>query len=174
MQENELTYLAAAIPELAKCERHHLCDVYFPSSVEHPTLRIRDKDGEHMITKKVLVDPNDASIQREQNIPLNVNEFKALACGDGRELEKTRYLYPYKGRIAEVDIFGGSLTGLVLVEFEFETPEEKEKFAQTMPPFCLADVTQEDFIAGGMLAGKSYTDLTDKLEQFGYQPLHLR
>ena len=38
-----------------------------------------------------------------------------------------------------------------------------------MPDFCLAEVTQEEFIAGGMLCGKSFEDIKDKLEKFGYR-----
>jgi len=37
----------------------------------------------------------------------------------------------------------------VLVEFEFDTREEKAAFK--MPWFCLADVTKEDFVAGAAL-----------------------
>ena len=55
------------------------------------------------------------------------------------------------------------------VDFEFETEEEKEKFE--MPEFCLADVTQENFIAGGMLAGKKYKDIEKELERFEYKKL---
>ena len=45
-----------------------------------------------------------------------------------------------------------------------KTEEEKNKFG--MPDFCLADVTQEDFIAGGYLAGKGYVDIEKELERF--------
>ena len=58
------------------------------------------------------------------------------------------------------------LDGLVVVDFEFGT--EEEKLAFEMPDFCLVEVTQEEFIAGGMLAGKSYEDIKEKLEEFGY------
>jgi len=37
-----------------------------------------------------------------------------------------------------------------------------------IPDFCLAEVTHEDFLAGGMLCGKSYSDIEDKLKKFGY------
>lgn len=38
-----------------------------------------------------------------------------------------------------------------------------------MPDFCLCEVTQEEFIAGGMLCGKRYTDIEADLERFGYK-----
>lgn len=40
-----------------------------------------------------------------------------------------------------------------------------------MPDFCLVDVTQEEFAAGGMLSGKKYQDIQNKLDQFGYKKL---
>ena len=40
-----------------------------------------------------------------------------------------------------------------------------------MPDFCLADVTQEVFIAGGMLCGKCYKDIEDDLARIGYKKL---
>jgi hypothetical protein len=40
-----------------------------------------------------------------------------------------------------------------------------------MPGFCLADVAQELFIAGGMLCGKTYTEIEGDLERFSYKRL---
>ena len=63
----------------------------------------------------------------------------------------------------------GDLAGLVVIDFEFTTEAEKASFS--MPDFCLADITQEKFIAGGVLAGKSYTDIESDLQRFSYQKL---
>jgi len=38
-----------------------------------------------------------------------------------------------------------------------------------MPDFCLADVTQEEFLAGGFLAGKKYLDIQSFLDKHGYK-----
>ncbi len=40
-----------------------------------------------------------------------------------------------------------------------------------MPDFCLVEVTQEDFVAGGMLCGKSYEDIKADLDRYGYTKL---
>jgi CYTH domain-containing protein len=168
--ELELSYLAASIPTgLENCEHKDLADVYFPANTPHAKLRIRQKGDHYELTKKTQADPNDAGAQHEENVELTADEFAALAKGDGRKLTKTRYNLPYEGRIGEVDVFSGPLKGLVIVEFEFDTPEEKNAFVK--PDFCLVDVTQEDFIAGGVLAGKSYDDLAPELARFGYKTL---
>ena len=167
--ELELSYLAATVPNLEDCESQDLRDIYFPAGAEHAKLRIRQKGDKYGLTKKTQIDPNDAGAQKEENISLTEEEFNALAQGDGRELSKTRYFMPYNGLTAEVDVFKGALRGLVVIEFEFNSMEEKSAFVR--PDFCLADVTQEDFIAGGVLAGKTYEDIRPELKRFDYEPL---
>jgi CYTH domain-containing protein len=165
--EVELSYLAALIPpDLENCEHKDLFDMYFPANIEHPKLRIRQKGDSYELTKKTQTNSNDAGVQHEENIELTADEFAALAKSDGRKLVKKRYRMPYKGLVAEIDIFTGPLKGLVVIEFEFKTLEEKSDFVK--PDFCLADVTQENFIAGGFLAGKSYSDISFYLARFGY------
>ena len=48
---------------------------------------------------------------------------------------------------------------------------DKDSFG--MPEFCLVDVTQEDFIAGGMICGKRYDDILEDLDGFGYIRLEM-
>ncbi len=105
----------------------------------------------------------------EENVALTREEYDALAQGDGRELAKTRYYLPYRGFTAEVDIFEGALKGLVIIEFEFQTRADMDQFV--MPDFCLADVTNDDTIAGGILAGKTYADIEARVAKYGYKPL---
>lgn len=168
--ELELSYLAAVIPEgLEGCEKAEIEDIYFPASEPHAKARIRKKGDKHEFTKKVQIDENDAGQQEEFNTTLTAGEYDALAKGDGRKVSKTRYFLPYGKHIAEVDIFHGSLAGLVIIEFEFNSLEEREAFE--MPAFCLVDVTQEDFIAGGVLAGRSYKDIESDLNRFNYRTL---
>ncbi len=58
-----------------------------------------------------------------------------------------------------------------MVDFEFKNLKEKDAF--TMPDFCLAEVTQEEFTAGGMLCGKDFADIEENLEKFNYKKLFL-
>ncbi|MFP4111616.1 MAG: hypothetical protein ACLFUO_01315 [Candidatus Woesearchaeota archaeon] len=66
-------------------------------------------------------------------------------------------------------MFLDDLKGLVWVDFEFETEEEKDNFK--MPDFCLADVSQEEFIAGGMICGNKYENIESNLKKWGYKKL---
>ncbi len=169
--ELELTYLASKIPfDPETTPSTSMLDIYVPEDpLVHSRLRLRRNGDQHQITKKLPVEGEDASVHTEHSITLEKDEFEALAVASQKRIEKDRYVVPLAGRTAEVDVFKGVLAGLVLIDFEFDTPEEKDAF--NPPESCLADVTTEDFIAGGNLAGKSYSDIEPDLERFGYKPL---
>lgn len=147
-----------------------MIDIYVPSSSAHPNLRIRKNGDKYEITRKIPVSEGDASKQTEDTILLSKEEFEELSLAEGKRVIKNRFLYPYKEKTIEVDVFQGPLSGLVLMDMEFETEKEKEGFI--MPEFCLAEVTQEKFVAGGMLCGKSYQDIENELEKFNYKPVY--
>jgi CYTH domain-containing protein len=94
-----------------------------------------------------------------------------LIGAEGKRVRKIRYYYPFEGRTAEIDVFQDELKGLILVDVEFENVNDKDSFG--MPEFCLVDVTQEDFIAGGMICGKRYDDILEDLDGFGYIRLEM-
>ena len=172
MIELELTYLAKSLPQgLKACRSKEIIDIYIPASSEHPKLRLRKNGDRYEMTKKEPVDDADASHQEEQTIILTETEFEGLSKLEGRKTHKIRYYYDHGGKIAEFDVFQGALKGLVVIDFEFTQPEEKEAFQ--MPAFCLVDVTQEQFIAGGMICGKTYKDVESHLERLNYKKLFL-
>ena len=82
---------------------------------------------------------------------------------------KDRYNVVIEGFPAEVDVFQEELEGLVLIDFEFDTVEDQKKFV--VPAICLADVTQEEFLAGGILSGKKYADIAQQLERLHYRAI---
>jgi CYTH domain-containing protein len=170
--ELEFTYLAREIPEgLASCPSKLIVDVYYPAGRDHATLRVRQRGDHYEITKKFLASGTDSSHLLEHTIELDEEEYKGLTQNPGKRVAKRRYLYEYQGRTAEIDVFEGELAGLVEVDVEFDNRDEQLAFG--MPDFCLADVTQEVFAAGGSLAGKSYTDIAPHLEKYDYKPLKL-
>ncbi|MBU2561768.1 MAG: hypothetical protein KKD17_05720 [Nanoarchaeota archaeon] len=169
MIELEKTYLAKTLPKgLKECRSKEIIDIYIPRLHPHPKLRIRKNGDRYEMTKKEPVE-DDASEQEEQTITLTEEEFNALSKLDGKKTHKMRYHYPFNGRMAEIDVFQGALKGLVVVDFEFDTAEDKDAFA--LPDFCLAEVTHEEFIAGGMVCGKSYEDIEKDLKRYRYTKL---
>jgi CYTH domain-containing protein len=122
------------------------------------------------MTKKFPVNENDISEQEEHTIILSEEEFKNLFKAGGKKIRKIRYYYDVpEGPSAEIDIFKDKLEGLAVVDFEFKTREEKRNF---MPPdFCLAEITPDVAIAGGILAGGEYSKIEDHLKRYNYKKI---
>jgi len=168
--ELEKTFLAKEVPKgLFDCKFKEIIDIYIPESHPHPNLRIRKKGDKFEMTKKSPVKEGDSSEQTEHTITLTDEEFKTLQKVKGKSVRKYRYYYNHKGIQAEFDVFKDGLEGLMLVDFEFAEMADKNNFE--MPDFCLADVTQEDAFAGGMLCGKKYSDILPILKKYKYKKL---
>ena len=171
--EREKTFLLKVLPtDLSACRFEIISDAYIPVNASHPILRLRHRGDRYELTKKVLMDGSDASRQTEHTIRLTVEEGKAFDKLEAKRSVKRRYYCVVDGYSAELDLYQDELSGLALIDFEFDGDEDMAKLA--MPPICLADVTQEEALAGGMLAGKSYADLKDVLEKYDYKPLFLK
>jgi len=170
--ELERTFLLKYKPEgLEKCPRCELTDIYFPIDEFHPVLRLRSRDGKKFeMTKKFPISGVDSSEQEEHTIILSKKEFNALAQAPGKKVVKTRYYYTTPdGQKAEVDIFKDRLKGLAMVDFEFDDRTKKDTFK--MPDFCLADVVQDKWLAGGILSGKKYSDLEKAFKKYNYKKI---
>lgn len=170
-EEFELTYLAKSLPSNFSSETvsKEILDIYLPASAEHATLRVRKRGDVYEITKKEPVSGTDSSHQNENTIPLTKEEFDDLKTLQGKRVRKIRYYYEEEGTTFEIDVFQDALKGLVLVDVEFTSNEEKAKFVP--PEWILADVTQEKFVAGGVLCGKSYKDIESHLIQYDYKQI---
>ena len=163
MEEFELTYLPKKeiLSKLEGVSFKEMLDIYLPSTSKHPTLRIRKSGNKYEMTKKEPIKEGDSSHQLETTIPLTQEEFNELSLIEGKRVSKNRYLYTESEHTYEIDVFQGDLKGLILVDIEFKSNKEKSQF--TPPSWVLKDVTQEEFVAGGMLCGKSYKDIEDRL-----------
>lgn len=174
--ELERRYLAKSLPEdLAHYPHLELLDIYIPQQVAFPKLRLRQQGNRFEITKKELSDPasRDSSQIIEYNIPLEEEEFRALTAHiEGRRIHKLRYQYEVASAYhCTFDVFLDNLAGLILIDFEFSSLQEMAAF--TIPDFCLEEVTQEQFLAGGDLSGKYYVEIASRLATYGYRPLTL-
>ncbi|HLF54814.1 MAG TPA: hypothetical protein VI612_03780 [Candidatus Nanoarchaeia archaeon] len=167
MLEFERLFLAKRLPEgLEKCRFKEVLDIYLPHDSHHPVLRIRKNGDKYEMTKKEVV---SIGVFSEQTIVLSPDEFDSLSKIQGKLLHKTRYFYPHENRTLEIGVFQGALKGLVLIDVEFASEENMKNFI--MPDFFLAEVKNKEFLAGGMLCGKSYADIEPFLSQMGYRKI---
>ena len=183
MLELELTFLLQSFPPAFVEEvqtgnyqniksKKEIFDCYFPSSLDHPRIRLRKNGETFELTKKVALSTTDASIQEEQTLVLTAEEYQFFAQLEGKKIHKTRYRYEYlPGKFAEIDVFHWALSWLVLVDFEFQDLAQKDNFSK--PERCWWDITQDATIAWGILAGKSYQDILPLIQMYDYTPLFL-
>jgi CYTH domain-containing protein len=67
--------------------------------------------------------------REEAEVELRADQFEALwVTTEGRRLEKVRRLVEVEGGTAEVDVYSGSLAGLVVAEVEFDDERAAERF----------------------------------------------
>ncbi len=91
-------------------------------------VRVREKGHRYFQTIK----GDGELIRTEVEFPLERDQFDALwPRTEGRRIEKTRYAVPHNGANIEIDVYHGSLQGLVVAEVEFSSLQEAEQF---VPP----------------------------------------
>lgn len=162
--EIERTFLAKYLPaDIKNWPSHEIIDYYIPQGATHAKLRIRKSDEKYIITKKEPLDENNVSVQMEHNVELSEAEFSAFKNIPSDKSHKIRYYYDN----AEISIFLDDLAGLVLIDFEFKDVEESLEFVA--PDFCLAEVTDDEEVAGGILCHHSMKTLRPFLDKYNYQ-----
>jgi CYTH domain-containing protein len=166
MEELERTFLIKYLPPIKNFPFEQYFDIYIPNGKPHPTLRIRKRGKTYEITKKELIDKSDRSRHLETTISLTPDEYNFLSTLKGKKIVKKRYYYKESGIDYEIDVFEEKLKGLILVDIEFKNKKSLTKFIP--PPWILTEVTDEEILTGGMLCGKSYSNIIKILKKYNY------
>jgi len=167
--ERERRYLLRDLPEGLTRADHHLqiTDNYITGS----RLRIRKVRDPRTnkwtvkFTQKFAVEPADLSRTFITNIYLNAVEAETLSMFNANEIRKNRYYFDYEGNRFSVDMFLGDLFGLVLAEVSFDSDEELNNYP--MPPFSLADVTNNETFSGGKLSQLTFAEVRVEIDKQG-------
>ena len=172
--ERELRFLLNDLPEdLNRTDPHlQITDNYITGT----RLRIRKardpKTNKWTVkfTQKFAPEPENLSRTIITNIYLNALEADTLAVFVANEIRKNRYYFDFEGRRFSVDMFLGDLLGLTLAETSFETDEEVAAFA--LPPFAIADVTNNEVFTGGKLCELTFEDIRKEAQKSGWVKAH--
>lgn len=167
----ESIYLAKYIPlEIWSLEYVTIEEKFMPE-VEggHPRVRLKRTGNEYSITRKSRVNLRRSPRHCETTVRLTRRQFERLSRQTGKYLKRKRFKTEIDSSPTIVDIFEDALGGLVLIAFGFDSTEDWARFIP--PDCCLVNVTQEKFITGAMLAGKSLIELRPDLDKLGYKPL---
>ena len=82
-------------------------------------------------------------VRLEEEFEIDPRRFRALwSLTEGRRIQKTRYLIPAMGGLRiELDVYQGTLAGLLTAEIEFDSSAAAAAF--TPPEWLGADVTDD-------------------------------
>jgi adenylate cyclase len=81
-------------------------------------------------------------VRQEHEVRVSVEQFNALwGVTLGRRIEKTRFRVAGSTPI-DLDVYGGSLTGLIVAEVEFASAEESYRFVP--PAWCEREITTDE------------------------------
>ena len=120
----------------------------YPSNeIQQGYIQITDDGTEERVRKKGerfyhTVKSGEGLVREESEREISPEEFHKLwSKTEGKRIIKTRYDIEYGGLLIELDIFSGSMQGLVVAEVEFSSEEESSKFA---PPKWFGDEITRD------------------------------
>ena len=167
--EFERRFLLSALPEgLSKADPHtQITDNYITGTrlrlrkVREP----RTNEWTLKLTQKFAPDPSDPSRTLITNIYLTEYEYEVLSVFEANELRKNRYPFEHGGRKYSIDVFLGSLRGLVLAETDFDADDELDAFPA--PPFAHRDITRDELFTGARLAHLTADEIRKQLMSDG-------
>lgn len=123
--EIERKFLIRHLPEnLSSFPCHLIEQAYLCTS---PVVRVRRQDDTFILTYK----GSGMMAREEYNLPLTQESYEhLLAKADGNVITKKRYVIPLEQEnlAAELDIFEGKFSGLVIAEVEFPDEDATKRF----------------------------------------------
>lgn len=138
----------AEVPGL-KTAKHKEIQQGYCGSNEEP-LRIRKIGGKYFLTKKT--GSGMVRTETEEEISEKLYNIMYVHCM-GRIVNKTRYYIKLKGPgklVAEVDIYKAPLNGFAVVEVEFESVEQANKFVP--PQWFGEEITNDDTLTNASIS----------------------
>lgn len=144
MLEIEKKFLINEVPEnIESCEKQEILQGYFKENQKNIRIRktVIEKKGRKYITYTMTKKTGNGLIRQEEEKKISENQFKDYReFAKDNQIRKTRYLYPYKKNIIEINQFHDSLDGLRMAEIEFWSIEKSNKFIP--PSRCSQEVTE--------------------------------
>lgn len=138
-QEIERKFLVAAPPSLDGLRKETVRQGYISATQDTTEVRVRQKGDGHYLTVKC-----GGMVQRtEYEVAISQAQFDTLwPATDGRRVEKTRYTGTLTEDLSfELDVYGGALAPLMVVEVEFHTRADADTF--TAPAWFGTDVSAD-------------------------------
>ena len=139
MPEIERSFLLAGEPPVG-WRAEHIDQGYLAIDRDGTEARIRRRASLLTLTVKSA---DAGRVRVEEEFEIDAARFEALwPLTEGRRLEKVRHLIALPGGLtAELDVYGGALAGLRVVEVEFPSEAAAESFEP--PRWFGAEITED-------------------------------
>ncbi len=157
--EVERKFLVSETPILNDAKKYNISQGYLSFD---PEIRIRKKNDKYSITKK-----SNGTLSREEfEQEISKESYQILlSLVQHNLIVKDRFELPIGGSLkAEIDIYKGLLSGLKVVEVEFPTEEEAQRFVPL--DWFLEEVTEDTRYKNKNLAK---LDSLDPLRQINFE-----
>jgi adenylate cyclase len=135
-------------PHLERFPSSRIEQAYVAIDPAGTEVRVRGRDGKNTLTIK----GGRGRSRAEEELEIDAERLAALwELADGRCLEKTRYeVAATSGLTIELDVYEGSLAGLIVAEVEFPSEKAADEF---VPPLWFGEeVTDDDAYKNRRLA----------------------
>ncbi len=149
--EIERKFALKEVPQNFLGNFHDLHDTYLPNSSLRLRI-VRSSSGEILsrnLTQKHKASEYDSTISIMTSIYLTEGDLDALGSLDGAIVEKRRYFHETENNRVTIDVFTGSLLGLVMAEVEFQNESARDNY---VPPNNWEEVTGNQNYSCGYLA----------------------
>jgi adenylate cyclase len=136
--EIERKWLVQDLPDLSRHEGKAVIQGYLAVAADGTEVRLRRTDGTCVETVK----SGGGLVRDEIEVELSRDQFEALwPATAGRRLAKTRHTLGWEGQNVEIDVYHGSLDGLIVAEVEFPSAGASARFK---PPSWFGREATED------------------------------
>jgi len=167
--ERERRYLLQDLPEgMTRASPHLQITDNYITGTRLRLRKVRDPQTNKWtvkFTQKFAPNPADFSRTIITNVYLDALEAETLGVFAANEIRKNRYPFEFAGRKCAADMFLGDLFGLALAAVSFETDEELDSFP--LPPFAIADVTNNELFTGGKLCELTFEEIREEIRKSG-------
>ncbi len=152
--EIERKFLLKRLPDdLSNFPSKHIRQGYIAVAEDGTEVRLREKGGKHFLTVK-----SGAGMKRaEYETEISPAQFDTLwPATENRRVEKTRYELLYRDNVSgidaviEIDVYEGTLEGLLTMEVEFGSESESASF--NPPDWTGLEITEDKRYKNQILA----------------------
>jgi CYTH domain-containing protein len=128
MPEIERKFLIDGDPPLGDRPADHIDQGYVAIDADGTEVRIRRRAPDRLTL--TVKSGDEGTTRAEEEVEIDVDRFERLwPLTEGRRVQKDRHLIELAGELtAELDVYTGALAGLRVVEVEFASEADSERF----------------------------------------------